>query len=86
MKYPDSMPTLFPRSHNWRPIGRLIRIARADADLSRAELARRIGDTGKHAHQNVADWETGKRIPKEETLKLIAKALGVDYRKLLPRL
>ena len=61
-------------------IGENIRQARKKAGLSQKELGERM-----HVSQAmIAQYENGKRIPKYETLKSIAAALGVRTIKLFP--
>lgn len=51
-----------------------IRQIRESAGITQAELARRLG-----VHQPlVARWESGRRMPKVETLQRIADALGLN--------
>lgn len=55
-------------------IGDRIKNARIAANMTQAELAKRLGV----AYQNIGQWESGKRNPKFDTLKKIAKALNVS--------
>ena len=54
--------------------GDRIKEARKQAGLSQKELADKLGIS----FQTLAQWETGKRNPKYDTLKRIADALGVS--------
>lgn len=56
-------------------VGERIREARQDREMTQAELAKRLGV----AYQNIGQWESGKRIPKVETLMKIGKALSVPW-------
>lgn len=51
-----------------------LRKLRKQRGLSQAQLARKVR-TGQAA---ISFWETGEREPKEETVKRVAKALGVS--------
>lgn len=55
-------------------VGEKIKSARKKAGLTQKQLGERLGIT----FQSVAQWETGKRIPKIETLQKIADALCID--------
>lgn len=55
-------------------IGKRIRQYRTEAKLSQKELGKRLGIS----QQQIAQYETGKRIPKLETIDKIAKALNID--------
>lgn len=55
-----------------------IKNARLQAGLTQKELAKRLGTS----QQNIAQYETGKRVPKIETLQKIAKALKVSVNEL----
>lgn len=54
--------------------GQRIKIAREKANMTQAELAQKLGIS----FQSISQWERDIRIPKKETLKSIANALGVD--------
>ncbi len=55
-------------------ISEQIRIYRKKAGLSQKELGKKLGVSQQH----IAQYETGKRIPKIETLDKIASALNVS--------
>ena len=54
-------------------IGENIKKARIDAGLSQKQLGERLGITA----QSVAQWETGRREPKYQSIVKIADALNV---------
>lgn len=54
--------------------GERIKQARKRAGLTQKQLGEKLGIT----FQSVAQWETGKRIPKVESLQKIADALNMD--------
>ena len=60
-------------------LGTKIREARKRAGMNQAELGRRLGIHGNA----IAQWETGCRNPKYETLKRIAAALNVSVESIL---
>ena len=60
-------------------VGERIRAARKQAGLTLEEVADRLGIS----NQSVAQWETGRRKPKLETLQRIADALQVPIESLL---
>ncbi len=60
-------------------IGENIKKARLQAGLTQKELGEKLGIT----FQSIAQWETGRRTPKQETVKRIASALGVSWYELL---
>ena len=60
-------------------IGENIREHRKKVGLSQKELGKRLGVS----QQNIAQYETGKRMPKLETVRKIAKALDTDIGNLL---
>lgn len=55
-----------------------IKNSRLQAGLTQKELAKRLGTS----QQNIAQYESGKRIPKIETLQKIANALNVSVNEL----
>ena len=55
-------------------IGKAIREARTKANLKQRELAAKLSVS----EAMVCQWETGKRIPKKETIEKIAKGLGIS--------
>ena len=54
--------------------GERIKAARKRAGLTQKELGKKLG----LAYQTLAQWETGTRKPKAETLQRLADALGVS--------
>jgi transcriptional regulator with XRE-family HTH domain len=56
-------------------IGRRIREARVDADMSQHDLALRLGVTAGA----VGQWEIGITIPKSQTLNRLPGILGVSH-------
>lgn len=60
--------------------GELIRQARKKAHITQEELGVKLGVSGSM----IAQYETGKRKPKYETLERIAAALGVESVELKP--
>lgn len=60
--------------------GQCIKAARKRVGITQAELAKRL----KIPFQSISQWERDVRNPKIETLKSIAKALGVELISLLP--
>ena len=54
--------------------GEMIKKLRKEQGITQKELANRLG----LAPQNIAQWETGKRNPKFETLQKLAAALNID--------
>ena len=61
-------------------IGELIKEARKKAGLSQKALADMLGIS----QQNIAQWESGKRNPKIDSLLKIAVAIGLPYTAFLP--
>ena len=59
--------------------GECIKFARKRAGLTQKELGEKLGIS----FQTLAQWETGKRKPKYETLERIALALGMEVPQLL---
>ena len=55
--------------------GERIKTARKQAGLTQKELGEALGVS----FQAVAQWETGRRVPKVETLQRIGEALGVSW-------
>ena len=55
--------------------GERIKTARKQAGLTQKELGKALGVS----FQAVAQWETGRRVPKVETIQRIGKALGVSW-------
>lgn len=55
-----------------------IKNSRLQAGLTQKELAKRLGTS----QQNIAQYESGKRVPKIETLQKIANALNVSVNEL----
>lgn len=60
--------------------GDVIKKRRLEKGISQKELAERLG----LSPQNIAQWETGKRNPKIQTLEKIAAALEIPITDLLP--
>lgn len=60
-------------------VGERIRAARKQAGMTLEDVADKLGIK----NQSVAQWETGKRKPKYETLQRIADALHVPIKSLL---
>ncbi len=52
-------------------LGKKIKLARVELDLTQTELARKIGAKQK----SISRYEAGKSVPKVETLSKLAKAL-----------
>ena len=52
-------------------LGKKIKLARVELDLTRTELARKIGAKQK----SISRYEAGKSVPKVETLTKLARAL-----------
>lgn len=65
-----------PRRTNSSPIA----AARIAAGLTQVQLASAIGCT----QSMIAQWETGARLPKMQTLVRIAAALHVEWKDLIP--
>lgn len=61
-------------------IGEQIKKYRKEAGLSQKELGQKLGVSQQH----IAQYESGKRIPKLETINKIAGALNVGVRRLYP--
>lgn len=61
-------------------IGEQIKKYRTKANISQKELGKRLGVS----QQQIAQYESGKRIPKIETINNIAGALGIGVRRLYP--
>ncbi len=59
-------------------IGKRIKFARKNAGLTQTELAEKLGIS----YQGIAQWETGKRNPKIESLQKIANALSISVEEL----
>lgn len=57
-----------------REMGLKIKNARSNAHVTQAELAHRLGVTA----QSISQYERGVKIPKIETVKKIANALGIE--------
>lgn len=55
-------------------LGRRIRDERERMDMSRAELARQVGV----AASQITRWEAGLYMPAPSSLRLLARALGVE--------
>ena len=62
-----------------KTIGKRIEKAREYRDISRTELGKAVGFPEDSAYRRVLSYEKGDRVPKEDTLKLFAKALKIDY-------
>lgn len=60
-------------------IGQNIKLVRLQANLKQRELAKKLGVS----EAMICQWETGKRIPKKETIKKIADGLGVHPSELI---
>lgn len=56
-------------------VGQRIKHARKGAGLTQKELGEKIGVS----FQAIAQWETGARNPKQESLKRIADAIGCNF-------
>lgn len=56
-------------------LAKALRIARAAANISQAEIAKRVG----HHESAVSRWESGTRTPSLEQVDAIAKILGIDF-------
>lgn len=63
-----------------KTVGQLVKDAREQAGISQRELARLSGI----AQPNLSRIEADQQDPTIATIQKIAKALGVDYRDLLP--
>lgn len=61
-------------------IGEQIKKYRTKANISQKDLGKRLGVS----QQQIAQYESGKRIPKIETINNIAGALGIGVRELYP--
>lgn len=61
-------------------LGEQIRKYRTEANLSQKELGAKLGVS----QQQIAQYESGKRIPKIDTINNIAGALGIGIRRLYP--
>ncbi|WP_322176714.1 helix-turn-helix domain-containing protein [Acutalibacter caecimuris] len=55
--------------------GQLIKEARKKAGMTQSELAQKLNVP----FQSISQWERGLRNPKNDTLKRVATALGVDW-------
>lgn len=55
--------------------GALIGVARRDAGLTQAALAKRVGTT----QSAVARWESGKETPRLDTLDRVLRSCGVEF-------
>lgn len=64
----------FDRLRREMGVGYLILKARASADLTQAQLAKKIGSS----QPMVARWESGAQVPSVRTLSKIAQATGFD--------
>lgn len=60
-------------------MGQHIKEARLKAGITQAELADKLGIP----YQSIGQWERGLRTPKIETLRKIAKALGIHIVELI---
>lgn len=65
-----------------RIIVAVLKASREDLDVSRAELADRLG----WKPEQIAELEIGRRIVRAADVILIAKALGIDAEKLFRRM
>ena len=54
-----------------KKLGKKIKLARVELDLTQTQLARKIGAKQK----SISRYEAGKSVPKVETLMKLAKAL-----------
>jgi len=54
-----------------KKLGKKIKLARVELDLTQTELARKIGARQK----SISRYEAGKSVPKIETLTKLARAL-----------
>lgn len=54
-----------------KKLGKKIKLARVELDLTQTELARKIGAKQK----SISRYEAGKSVPKVETLTKLARAL-----------
>ena len=61
-------------------IGEQIKNARKNAGMTQSELARKMNIP----YQSIGQWETGRRIPKRETLEKISHVLGIGPYDLIP--
>lgn len=52
-----------------------IRTARKRLKMSYRDFAHALGFTGKQSHISVWRWEAGKRVPSEQTIRLIKMLL-----------
>ncbi len=59
-------------------IGRRIKSARKRAGMTQSDLAEKLGIS----YQGIAQWETGSRNPKIQSLKKIAEALLISVEEL----
>ncbi len=57
-----------------KKLGKRIRVARVEADLTQTELARKMGAKQK----SISRYETGDSVPSVETLVKLAHALGKE--------
>lgn len=55
-------------------IGESLKSARMKAGMSQSELAEKLGISSV----GISQWESGRRIPRDETLLRIAQALGIS--------
>ncbi len=62
-----------------KKLGKKIKLARVEQDLTQAQLASKIGARQK----SISEYETGKIAPSIEILLKIAKALGKPPERLL---
>lgn len=62
-----------------QPMGPRLRVARENAALTEAELARRVGVTVR----SILAWESDKAIPRANRLQMLAGILGVTLTWLL---
>lgn len=63
-----------------KTVGQLIKEEREKSGISQNQLAKQAGIS----QPNLSRIESGQQDPSIATLREIAKALGVDYRDLLP--
>ena len=66
-----------------RPLGVRIRKIRMFRNITQKELGRRLGYGENSADVRIAQYESGQRTPKQETLIRIAEILEVDVRNFL---
>ena len=58
-------------------LGERIKRIRTFRDLTQRELGLKLGYEERNADVRIAQYESGNRTPKEDTMKKLAKELGV---------